>query len=53
MSDEKRRQLDSEKETILRGWNLSSRNFVVTGGSSGIGLATVKVSTPVTGEVGF
>jgi len=32
----------SEQEEILRGWTLRGRNFVVTGGTKGIGLATVK-----------
>lgn len=30
-------------EQILKNWTLSSRNYVVTGGTNGIGLATVKV----------
>jgi hypothetical protein len=33
----------SEHDKILQGWTLQSRNMVVTGGSNGIGLATVKV----------
>ncbi|CAJ1969132.1 unnamed protein product [Cylindrotheca closterium] len=32
----------SEREQIQKGWTLQSRNYVVTGGSNGIGLATVK-----------
>ena len=32
----------SEKQRIQHCWTLKSRNFVVTGGSNGIGLATVK-----------
>jgi Tropinone reductase 1 len=35
-------RMSSEKERIKNSWTLSSRNFVVTGGSNGIGLATVK-----------
>lgn len=46
MSDEKRRKINSENEAILKGWTLNSRNFVVTGGSGGIGFATVKVNEP-------
>jgi Tropinone reductase 1 len=34
--------MKSEKERIQQSWTLSSRNYVVTGGSNGIGLATVK-----------
>lgn len=34
--------MTSEKEKIMQGWTLRSRNYVVTGGSNGIGLATVK-----------
>lgn len=30
------------QQEILRDWSLKSRNFVVTGGAKGIGLATVK-----------
>ena len=36
--------MSEAKRTILQGWSLNSRYFVVTGGSNGIGLATVKVS---------
>lgn len=32
----------TERENILRKWTLDSRNYVVTGGSKGIGLAIVK-----------
>ena len=34
--------MSSEKEKIQSSWTLKGRNFVVTGGSNGIGLATVK-----------
>lgn len=34
--------MSSEREQIQKGWTLQSRNYVVTGGSNGIGLATVK-----------
>jgi hypothetical protein len=35
--------MGSEQDRILLGWTLEGRNIVVTGGSNGIGLATVKV----------
>ena len=35
--------MPATKETIQSGWTLKNRNYVVTGGSNGIGLATVKV----------
>jgi Tropinone reductase 1 len=34
--------MTSEQESILQKWKLDSRNYVVTGGSKGIGLAVVK-----------
>jgi Tropinone reductase 1 len=32
----------AHKDTILQKWSLSGRNYVVTGGAAGIGLATVR-----------
>lgn len=34
--------MTSEREQIQKGWTLQSKNYVLTGGSNGIGLATVK-----------
>jgi len=34
--------MSNSKETILQGWTLKGRNYMVTGGAKGIGLATVK-----------
>jgi tropinone reductase I len=33
----------SASDKILEGWTLQGRNFVVTGGAAGIGLATIKL----------
>ena len=44
MSSEKKRKLNplGSKESIQQQWSLEGRNYVVTGGTNGIGLATVK-----------
>jgi hypothetical protein len=47
MSSEQKSKLKPDKEGILLMWTLASRNFVVTGGSNSIGLATVKVREAV------
>jgi hypothetical protein len=50
MSSPQKSKLNPEKEAILHMWTLASRNFVVTGGSNSIGLATVKVREAVDSE---
>jgi hypothetical protein len=47
MPSKQKSKLDPDKEGILLNWTLASRNFVVTGGSNGIGFATVKVREAV------
>jgi hypothetical protein len=50
MLSEQKSKLNPDKEAILLNWTLASRNFVVTGGSNGIGFATVKVREAVDSE---
>ncbi len=50
MLSEQKSKLNPDKEAILLNWTLASRNFVVTGGSNGIGFVTVKVREAVDSE---